>query len=936
MVRPTMTSNKLTNRNGSMFVLGLLLLFGLQLVTATPHNIAPKATVTASSSEADFAPSNVTDGVIRIDNMGEWACVGLKRVWGHIRLPWIQLDWDSEQSINKIVLYDRPSLEEHIGGGKLRFSDGSEITVSAMPNNGAPKLIVFPTKKVTWVKFVATDGDGLNLGLSEIEVFPASESYTDLASHVDPFIESAKGRYFFFTPGARPMGMVAAAPITRIKNQYGGGYNYNSTEVLGFGQVHGWCLSGIQIMPTSGEIEYQKGVDSWKSSFSHDDEIAMPGYQRVYLKDHNVWVELTSTDRTALYRFKYTKDTENANILANLGGYLGNSTMVNAKVNKVSDTGFDGSFDSTGRFWGGPEDVKIFFAVEFDKPYSSLDGWNENENLKDIDQLIGTSTKTRRDSIVFPGIVTQSYWDAPTAGVSANYSVKAGEEIQMKISISYTSIDNARKNMEAEARHWDFDTYKQDSFDVWNEKLSKIKVKGGTENQRTKFYTDLWHVLLGRHILNDVSGAYPDYTQGKRYANFTKAKLKVRQLPMDASGKSKFNMYNFDALWLTQWNLNVLWGLAWPEIMDDFSASLVQYADNGKLLPRGAIAGGYSYIMTGTPASNLIASTMMKDLMTKVDPEHAFRVTKQNHMPGGMMGDNPDNLKFYIKNGWCPDNAGKTLEWAFQDWSLAQMAKKLNKKRDYNTFMKRSKGWRTLFNKDIELVLPKDKIGNWVHTDALSGKGWIESNSWQGTWSISHDIDALSDLMGGDEKLTKMLNHAFEKGEPEDFVYGYGSGYVSYANQPGCSNAHVFNHAGKPWLTQYWVRKVNEQAYGHVTPDQGYGGHDEDQGQMSGVSALMSIGLFSLKGNNDINPRYELTSPVFDEITIELDNRYYEGKKFKIITENNTAENVYIQSATLNNNPLTSYWFSHDTFQKGGELKIKLGKNANKEWGKEK
>lgn len=908
--------------------------FCLFTISAHAQNIAPDAKISVSTSIDNYSPDNLTDGIIRIEDMGEWACEGVKMAWGHIRLPWVQLDWERPQSINRIILYDRPSEEEHTAGGRLKFSDGTQITVTTIPNNGDPKQITFPPKLVEWVRFEVTDGEGLNLGLSEIEVFASPENSDDPIFWVDPFIESAKGRYFFFTPGARPMGMVAAAPNTRNKNQYGGGYNYNSTEILGFGQIHAWCLSGIQIMPTTGNIDPTQGMDSWKSEFSHEDEIAMPGYQRVYLKDHKVWVELTSTERTSLYKFKFT-EKEEANILTNLGGYLGNSTMINARVNKVNQSELEGSFDSTGRFWGGPEEVKVYFVIKFDKPFKTLNGWDEVNNLKDIDHLTGTSKMTRRDSIVFPGIVTQSYWDAPTTGVSANYSVNAGDELQMKISISYTSIENARLNMETEAPQWDFEKHKNESIAIWNNELGKIKVKGGTFDQRTKFYTDLWHVLLGRHKTNDVSGDYPDYTQGERYGNFTKAKLKVRKLPMNPDGTARFNMYSFDALWLTQWNLNILWGLAWPEILDDFSASLVQQADNGGLLPRGAIAGGYSYIMTGTPASNMIVSTYMKDLMTKTDPEHAFAVTKRNHMPGGMMGDTKEELNFYIRNGYSPDNAGKTLEWAFQDWSLAQMAKKMKKQKDYNYFSKRSQGWTKLFNPEVKLILPKDRKGNWLHKDPLSNVGWVEANSWQATWSVSHAIPELSKLMKGDDQLSNMLNHAFEKSEPEDFVYGYGSGYISYANQPGCSNAHVFNHVGKPWLSQYWVRKVNEQAYGGVTPDLGYGGHDEDQGQMGGVSALMSLGLFSLDGNNSIEPRYELTSPVFDEISIKLNGDYYEGKEFKITVTNNSKENMYIQGAALNGTELNRYWFTHDAFRKGGDLELFLGPSPNKDWGVE-
>lgn len=912
-----------------LFVL-LFCLSGPLFVKA--QNIAPQAQISVSTEQSGHPASNVTDGIIRVEGLGEWASQGEHMAWGFFELPWIKLEWPKKQSIEKIILYDRPGAQTQIGSGTLVFSDGSKISVAAIPNDGSPKMLSFPAKEVEWVRFDVTDGEGLGMGLSEIEVFAARGHDDALLTWVDPFIESAKGRYFFFTPGARPMGMVAAAPITRNKNQYGGGYNYNSTDILGFEQIHGWCLSGIQVMPTTGKIDPTKGAEGWKSSFSHDDEIAIPGYQRVYLEDHHIWVDYTSTERTTLYRFNFTEKTE-ANILTNLGGYLGNSTMINADVRKVGQTAFEGSFDSSGRFWGGPENVKVFFVAEFNKPFKAFNGWNEKEIVSNIENLKGTPEMTRRDSIVFPS-VTQSYWDAPTTGVSAQYDVEAGDEIQMKISISYTSIENARKNLEAEAPDWNFEAYKNKSLSVWNDKLGKIKVKGGTHDQKVKFYTDLWHVLLGRRILNDVSGDYPDYTQGKRYANFTKAKLKVRKLPMD-NGNAKFNMYNFDALWLTQWNLNILWGLAWPEILDDFSASLVQYDDNGGLLPRGAIAGGYSYIMTGCPATNMIASTYMKGLMTKVDPEHAFKAMKHNHMPGGMMGDTPEELQFYIDKGWCPGNAGKTIEWTFQDWSLAQMAKKMGKQKDYDYFLNRSEGWKNLFKPSQNLIFPKDENGKWTHDDPLSNNGWIEANSWQGTWSVSHGIDELANLMGGNDVLCDKLNHAFEQAEPEDFVFGYGSGYVSYANQPGCSNAYVFNHAGKPWLTQYWVRKVNEQAYGATTIDKGYGGHDEDQGQMGGISALMSLGLFSLQGTNALEPRYELTSPVFDEIVIALDNRYYSGKEFKITTVKNSAENMYIQSAKLNNSPLETYWFSHQNYEKGGQLEIVLGPQPNKNWGKE-
>jgi predicted alpha-1,2-mannosidase len=300
----------------------------------------------------------------------------------------------------------------------------------------------------------------------------------------------------------------------------------------------------------------------------------------------------------------------------------------------------------------------------------------------------------------------------------------------------------------------------------------------------------------------------------------------------------------------------------------------------------------------------------------------------------GMLRPDKD-VQFYIDKGYYPDNAGITLEAAFQDWSLGQMARRMGKTKDAGYYQKRSEGWVKLYHPDLQLIMPKDANGKWLHNDPLSDVGWIEANGWQATWSISHDLPTLAKLMGGYDNFTDKLNYAFEQSDKDDFVFGYGSGYVSYANQPGCSNAHVFNLAGKPWLSQKWVRKVGAQAYGATSPDRGYGGHDEDQGQMGGVSALMALGLFSVQGTNAENPRYELTSPVFDEIIIKLDPKYYSGTEFKIKTYNNSKENLYIQKSKINDKEFNRYWISHDEFGKGGVLELWLDSTPNKNWGTE-
>ncbi len=883
-------------------------------VMARPTSIAHLARVTASSMEnGKFEATNITDGIIAVHGHGCWKT--------NDKNAWIQLNWDKNQLINKIVIYNYPEVENRVKSGRLEFSDGSSIDVQ-LPNDGTAKAFEFEEKDIDGFRFVIDGRVNNTKGLSEIEVFSSPNQYKEPVEWVDPYIETNKGRFFFFITGSRPYGMISAAPMTKNSNTGGGegdadggGYAYNDKEILGFPQIHSWTLSGINMMPTLANIDPTKGENEWKSSFKHDDEIVQPGYHRVFLPESNTWVEQTSTDRVSFYRFCWTKDTE-AQILFSLGQLLGNSRMTDAKIKKNSYTEFEGSISSVDRAYGvGPKDIKIFFVVRLDKPWKSLGGWNGRKRYQDITTL-----------------------EEDTAGTSILYDVKAGEKLLMKIAISYTSIENARNNMVKECDHWNFDQVKDESRNTWNEWLGRIQVEGGTIAQKIKFYTDLWHVLLGRQRINDISGDYPDRTEAIEHHGFlTDAVFKVKNVGVDDSGSLLHNMYNSDAFWLTQWNLNVLWGLAWPEVQDNMASSMVAYSNNGGLLPRGPAGGGYTYIMTGCPSTNLIVSAFMKDILTKTNPGNAFDQIKNNHMPGGMMGPNhinPDGLRFYIEQGWWPDNAGFTIEMAFQDWAAAQMAKKLGKFFDYHYFMSRSTSWKNCFNPEINLLLPKNADGNFIHKNPFDANGFVEANSWQTTWGVSHDIKGLSMLMGGDSILTDKLNFAFENAASSNFIGSYwGNAYVSYANQPGCSNAHVFSYAGKPWLTQYWVRKVNEQTYGGITPDLGYGGHDEDQGQHGGVSALMSIGLFNILGTESIIPYYEITAPVFDEITIKLDNKYYTGDTFIIKAYNNSENNCYIQKAKLNGEPLDNFWFTHEEFAKGGKLELWLGDKPNKSWG---
>ena len=893
----------------------------LHTMKATTRNIAPLARVSASSVlDEQHTAACATDGLIRIPGQGEWRSGAKMTFWGEIDFPWIQLDWDEEVEITSVTLYDIASSDATCAGGELVFGDGSRLLVREVPSNGAPLTVSFSPHRTRSLRFEVTDGDGDYIGLSEIEVFATPNDYV---TAVDPYIETTRGRYFFFVTGSQPFGMISAAPLTRNKNQGGGGYNYNSTEVLGFPQVHAWMLAGLDLMPTTGQVDADGGEQAWKSPFTHAGEVVQPAYHRLFLERYGMWVEQTNTDRASLYRLTFT-EADSAHILLNLGGYLSTATMVNAHITQTTDRRICGYFDTTGRLWGGPDVVRIFFAAEFDKAFASLRPFGAMAPADGDALYVAQTTATPRNS-------GMSYADAPVAGISAEYAVRPGDRLLLKMAVSYTSLENAENNL-TEIPAFDFDATCQASQREWNDMLGRIDVKGGTAADRTKFYTDLWHTLLGRHKLDDLSGDYPEaYPQPlpKGGEHGYHATLRVKNLHSDGSlplGKGGGRgFYNSDALWLSQWNLNTLWGIAYPDVLDDFAASFLQSSLNGGLLARGPCGGGYTFIMSGCPATSLITSAYQRGIHRKYSPRVALREMVRNHEAGGMLAyGQEDDLRFYEQHGYVPNQAGLTIQWSFEDWALAEMALSLGQEKIARRFHRRASGWPASFHPEKGFILPRTREGGWLHTDLLNGWGYEEANAWQATFGLSHDIPGLAALMGGNDTLCTRLNYAFEQAASADFMSGYGGGYVSYSNQPGLSNAHVFGHAGRPDLTQYWVRRVRRQAYGGTTPDKGYGGHDEDQGQMSSLSALMSIGLFAIDGGSSQHPAYDITSPIFEEVTIRLHPDYCDGHEFRILTHHNSEANCYIQRMTLNGAAHPDFRLTHEQLQRGGTLEMWL------------
>lgn len=768
------------------------------------------------------------------------------------------------------------------------------------------KAIKAPLLKIGFVYFV------LFLCGSHQEIQAQVNAKKVLADPVDlvyPQLDTENSRWFFFSSASRPFGMVNLSPDTEVGGAWGSGYRYKTDTIKGFSHVHGWQISGLSVLPVTLTDENKDTVFSnFQSKFSHEKEKVSPGYHRVELERYGITAELTSTERVGLHRYSFPGEGRPA-ILFNLNTLLGPSQNVSGKMEQTGDSTFSGSLDMepTHR---RPKTFRLYFQIAINVAIDSI----------------------RQDA------------------KTGNYLVFTGSDeknVLMKAAISYTSSENARLNMSSELNHWDFEKTVTDSKKEWNDLLGRIKIEGGSETAHRRFYTDLWHALQGRRTISDVNGAYPDNT-GERF--------RIGQLPLDENGKPKFNHYNSDGLWGGQWTVNTLWGLVYPEIMEEFVHSFLQYYKDGGLVPRGPSGGNYTYVMTGDTSTPFVVSAIQKGIVTE-DLEEIYQALKKNHLPGGIMekaGYEHETslgggLKYYIENGYVPypipegnfgghqDGASLTLEYAYQDWTLAQLAKKLGHQEDYMYFVRRSKNYKNVYDTSVGWMRPKDIDGKWREDfDPYQHEhGFIEANAAQATWFVPHDLEGLAALMGGKEKAVEKLNAQFETAEKLGFTSGsshaqelhpeYSRIPINYGNQPSIQTAFIFNRLGRPDLTQYWSRKVVDSVFSGLSPATGYNG-DEDQGLMGSLAVLMKIGLFQLNGGTEENPSYELGSPIFDSVEISLNEKYYRGKSLMIKAVNHTADNIHVKSRILNGKELEGFTISHSQITGGGKLLLQMAK----------
>jgi predicted alpha-1,2-mannosidase len=739
--------------------------------------------------------------------------------------------------------------------------------------------------------------------------------------YVDPKIGTAiRAKRWMLFPGATtPFGMVALSPDNLDRTGwYKGGFDPHLGNIAGFSHIHAWTMAGLLTMPTVGELKVKPGPtddpdSGYRSRFSSDE--ASPGYYAVTLDDYKIRAEFTATTRSGFHRYTFPK-TEQAHILFDLkfpSEY--NFNLIFAEIKKVNDTEIIGYSRMVENHWKGPwQDYVLHFVIQFDKPFKSLGFWRNNEILTNTDQVFGIL-------------------DADI-GTFVDFTTEEGETVMVKTGFSLVSIEQARLNLDTETGHfgWDFDAVRTSARNTWNDLLKKVEIEGGTEADKTKFYTALYRSYCARATLSDVNGQYRDMCEQV-------VQLKDPDSPV----------YGCDAFWNTFWNLNKVWSLVTPDMANKWVNSLLETYDRGGWLPKGPAGMEYSGVMVAEHEIALIVGAYQKGIRN-FDVEKAYEamrkmVTEQGvaHGCGGFAGN--ENMKIYMELGYVPYEEGavsNTLEYAYDDWCVAQMAKALGKTDDYEYFMKRSQNYRNVFDPSTGFMRPKSRIGQWREDFDPMSKGprqntvyrswanpyedFVEGNAWQYTWFVPHDLPGLIELMGKDEFNTR-LKDGFEKSKTDR----YSSRYVHHGNQPNMQAAWLFNWSGMPWETQYYTREIMDTFYG-ATPEDGYKG-DEDEGQMSAWFVMSALGLFQMDGGASVEPIYEIGSPLFKKAVIHLDANYYPGGTFTIEARNNSKENRYIQSAVLNGKRLNKPWFYHSELVAGGSLVLEMGPGPNKNWG---
>lgn len=758
------------------------------------------------------------------------------------------------------------------------------------------------------------------------------ENNVKLNECVNPNIGSVHSRWFFYTPGAVPFGMAKLGPSTN--GSYGNangweavGYEDGHQSIEGFACFHEFQIGGVMLMPVVGELKTSPGSletpdEGYRSSFKKNSEFATSGYYKVVLDKYNTTAELTATDRVGFQKYTFPK-SNNAYILFDIGNKLGESgDAQDAYINLKDSTTIEGYVITKPEYvkkYQPEATIKMYFYAKLSKPAKKVHTFYRGKLLTDQTSIKGTG-----------------------ACLAVNFETEENEEVLVRIGQSYTSIDNAKNNFENEAVNLSFDQAKDVALNRWNEMLGRIKVDGGEQNDRVKFYTGLYHALLGRGLVNDVNGAYPRNDGTVGHINI------INDAP-------EFNYYNTDAIWGGFWNLTQLWALVYPEYYSDWVKSqLLVYKETGWL--GDGIANSKYVSGVGTNFTGLAIASAYNVGIRDFDVNLGYEAALKNEIEGlnRPAGAGKLDVASFVSRGYCPYipsdeyfitkqdegsvfGASHTMEYAYSSFAVAQFAKHLNKEEDYHKLSKLASNWENLFDSKTELIRPKLLDGSFLKEfDPMAPwTGFQEGNAIQYTFYVPHEPKKLIDKVGHNVFNTRLdsifivsQKNVFGGGTTVDAFAGIHALY-NHGNQPNLHISWLFNYSGKPYLTQKWVRAICNEFYG-IDGLHGYGyGQDEDQGQLGAWYVMASMGLFDVGGLTAINPTFQLSSPLFDRIEIKLNKKYYSGEEFVINVDNNSANNMYLESISLDGKSQNSITIPFSSIVKGGNISLKLSDKPN-------
>lgn len=753
-----------------------------------------------------------------------------------------------------------------------------------------------------------------------------AQTSQSLIQYVEPRIGTAHCRSFHFAPGSMPFGMAKPGPSTNgsLGNADGWqatGYDYRDTSIEGFVCTHEFQVGGITVAPSTGQLRTLPGnpdgtgPKGYRSAYSHDQEYATAGYYQVMLQDYNINAEVTATDRVAYLRFTFP-ESKSSHLIFDIGHQQGESGKVKDSEVWINE---DGSVEGwvvtlpeyIKKYQPGA-DQRIYFSAIVDKKPTKGGVFNGNKVSEN-----------------------QTYAHGIGAGAYLDFNTSKDEQITVKVGISYTSVQNARINLKAEATGVSFDEAKAASQKAWEEALGRIIVEGNNQDDLKKFYSGLYHALLGRGVMSDVNGAYPKH-------NGT-----IGQVPMEG-GKPKYRMYNTDAMWGGQWNLTQLWALAYPEHLSEFvSSTLQEYKDCGWLAD--GLANSKYVSGVGTNQLPLMIDAAYQCGIRDFDLELAYEACLKNEMDGKNrpQGAGKDDTADFVELGYAPHkelgergedfyfSGSHTLEYAFSAYATAMLGKSLGKTQDYDKLMWMARGWERIFDEKSGYMHPRLRNGEFIaNFDPMQvWRGFQEGNAVQYTFYVPHMPEELIKKVGEDE-FNKRLNDIFTASQPQIFSGGKEIDafaglrtYYNQGNQPCLHISWLFNHSGRPDLSQKWVRAICDEFYG-TDGIHGYGyGQDEDQGQLGSWYVLAGIGLFAVDGLTSPEPEFSIGSPIFDKVTIKLNPDYFKGKEFVITAKNNSQKNIYVKPSKLINGKKSkagSIKFSDVT--NGGTLNLTMSK----------